>query len=178
MTDPDTLTSQSRRPSAIISVRSRDLLSGVGLVITLWVALMSGSTESVVSAGLLIGGAFVVPAPLAFVAGQLALLPAVTIEEILPLAIAQSALLLVITEPARQRGIPTVVAGTIIGYGGFVGIVLLGLQQGLMTAGGLLCAVVAGGTYFIRRATLVRLGLVDTASARDSDSAGEEGPHS
>ena len=48
-----------------------------------------------------------------------------------------------------------------VAYAGLLGVVAVGLRDGPLVAGGLLCVSVALVAYLIYRVTLVRLGVVD-----------------
>ena len=140
---------------------ARDRFSAGGLLVVFGVAVSTGTTPEVVLAGLLICGSLFLPSTLAFVAGQLALAATVTVADGVSVGLAQFALLVVLTEPARDRSVPLAFVGTLLAYAVLVGVVAVGLREGLLAAGGLLCLTVALGAYLARRATLVRLGLVD-----------------
>lgn len=140
---------------------ARDRFGVGGLLVVLGVALATGTTRGAVLAGLLVCGSFFLPATLAFVAGQLALAATATVGDGVAVGLAQLALLVVLTEPARDRSVPLALVGTFLASLVLVGVVAVGLREGLLAAGGLLCLTVALGVYLVRRATLVRLGLVD-----------------
>lgn len=143
------------------SVGARDLFSIVGLLAVFGVVQATGSLRWTLLAALLLGGAVFLPSTVAFVAGQFALIPAVTMADQVALAVAQIALLIVLTEPARDRSVPAVIGATAVAYAGLLGILAVGLRDGVLVAGGLLCLVVALVVYLTHRVTLVRLGLVD-----------------
>lgn len=140
---------------------TRDRFGIGGLLVVLSVALATGPTRGAVLAGLLVCSSLFLPSTLAFVAGQLALATTATVGDGVAVGIAQLALLVVLTEPARDQSIPHALVGTLLAYLVLVGVVAVGLREGLLAAGGLLCLTVTLGVYFARRATLVRLELVD-----------------
>lgn len=145
----------------VFSVPARDWLSGCSLLCVLVVILLAGTTEDLLIAMPLLAVAMVVPAPLAYVAGQFAALSPVRIEEPLFVVVTQIVLLVVLTEPTRQHDLPLAMVTTALASLGLGGILIMGIQRNLIVAGGLLCLAIAGVTYLIRRITLVRLGLVD-----------------
>ncbi|MUW14130.1 hypothetical protein GJ633_05245 [Halorubrum sp. CBA1125] len=145
----------------LVSPSARDPLGVVGLLVVLGVTLTTGMVRGAVLAGVLVCVAFLLPSTLAFVVGQLALATTATLADGLAVGLAQLALLAVLTEPARDRSVPLAIAGTFGAYAVLLGVVAVGLRESLAAAGGLLCLAVALGAYLARRATLVRLGLVD-----------------
>lgn len=152
--------------------RVRDPVSLLGLVAVLAVTLIVGTLPAIGLSVLLILVAVFLPSSLAFVAGQLALLPALTVADPVAVGVSQLALLAVLTEPARTRNAYSAVVGTVLAYVVIVALLLVGLRRGPVVAGGLVCLAVAFGTYLVRRITLVRLGLVGDEPAtetRDDD---------
>lgn len=152
--------------------RVRDPVSLLGLVTVLAVVLVVGPLPAVGLSVLLLLIAAFVPSPLAFAAGQLALLPALTSTDLVAVGISQLALIAVLTEPARSQKTYSAIAATLLAYVVLVSLLVIGLRRGLLVAGGLVCLAVAFGTYLARRVTLVRLGLVDDESpgaTRDGD---------
>ena len=153
--------SRSLWAATVGSVIARDPFSIAGLLVVFGVVEATGSTRwTLLTAGLL-GGAVFLPSTIAFVAGQFALISAVTIDDPIAVAVAQIALLIVLTEPARDQSVPAVIGATVVAYAGLLGVIAVGLRDGLLVAGGLLCVVVALATYLTRRVTHVSLGLVD-----------------
>jgi hypothetical protein len=144
-------------------IRSRiaDPFSVGGLLVVFGVVVTLGTTREAVLAAALLAVAIFLPPTLAFVAGQLALASAVTLADGVAVALAQLALLVVLTEPARGRSVPLALGGTLVAYAALLGVVAVGLREGLLAAAGLLCLAVAVGTYLAHRVTLVRLGQVD-----------------
>ena len=153
--------SQSLSTAAVGSAVARDPFSVAGLLAVFAVVQSTGADRWTVFAAVLLGGAVFLPSTIAFVAGQFALIPAVTIDDQVAIAVAQIALLIVLTEPARDRSVPVVIGATAVAYAGLLGVIAVGLRDGLLVAGGLLCLSVALGTYLVHRVTLVRLGMVD-----------------
>ncbi|EMA58398.1 hypothetical protein C469_13185 [Halorubrum lipolyticum DSM 21995] len=152
--------------------RVRDPVSLLGLVTVLAVVLVVGPLPAVGLSVLLLLVAAFVPSPLAFVAGQLALLPGLTSTDLVAVGVSQLALVAVLTEPARSQNAYAAVAGTLLAYAVLAALLVIGLRRGPLVAGGLVCLAVAFGTYLARRVTLVRLGLVDGESpgeTRDGD---------
>lgn len=155
--------SSETAPRALPSVRQfriRDPVSLLGLVTVLALILVVGPLPAVGLSALLLLVAAFLPSPLAFVAGQLALLPALSITDPVAVGVSQLALLAVLTEPARSQHVYAAVIATLLAYAVMVGLLVIGLRRGLVVAGGLVCLAVALGTYLVRRVTLVRLGLV------------------
>ena len=154
------------------SLRARDPVSIGGLLILFGVTAITGTPRELLIAVPLLLVAGMIPAPLAFVAGQLAIFPTITLEDTLLVGVTQLALLCVLTEPARRHQHWAVFIYTLPAYGLLVGVVAIGLREGLVVAGGLLCVAVAGGTYLARRVTLVRLGRVALDLTPQVDEAG------
>lgn len=148
----------------LVSLRARDWFSVLSLIVVCLLGVASGTTQSVAVTLPLFLAALVVPAPLAFVAGHLAVIPLIGFENPLFFGVAQIGLLILLTEPARRHHISTAMATTGVAYLALAGGVVAGLQRSLWVTGVLLCIVVAGGTYLMRRITLVRLGLVEPAT--------------
>ena len=151
----------STKSTDAIGVRiARDPLSVAGLLVVFGVVLATGTVRDVVLAGVLLCVALLLPSTLAFAGGQLALSAAVTVEDRIAVGIAQLALLVILTEPARDRSVPLAIGATLAASAGLLGVVAVGLREGLFAAAGLLCLAVALGIYLVHRLTLVRLGLV------------------
>lgn len=150
----------------LISIRARDRLSVLTLVVVCGLGVASGTTQSFVVTLPLFVAALVLPAPLAFVAGYLAVIPTIGIEDTLLFGVAQIGLLILLTEPARRERVTSAMATTGVAYLALVGGLVVGVQRDLWIIAGVLCIIVTGGTYLMRRITLVRLGLVDTATTR------------
>jgi hypothetical protein len=158
-----------QRPSiGSLSTVARDGSSLVALLVVTGTVLATGSVRTIALAAPFLLAALPTPAPVAFAAGQLAVLPTVSVEDAAAAAVAQLALLVVLTEPARTVGNAYAVGATLVAAVGLAGLFAVSLPYGLVVTGGLLCLAVASGTYLVRRVTLVRLGLVadDPASAR------------
>lgn len=151
----------------LISIRARDWLSVLTLVVVCALGVSSGTTQSFVVTLPLFVAALVVPAPLAFVAGHLAVIPTIGLEDTLAFWIVQIGLLILLTEPARQSQVISAMATTGVAYLALAGGVVVGLQRDLWVTGVLLCIIVASGTYLMRRVTLVRLGLVEPATEQE-----------
>ncbi|MFD1570485.1 hypothetical protein [Halorubrum laminariae] len=134
------------------------------------VGAVAGTVDTLVVTLPLLVVAFVVPAPLAFVAGHLALIPTIGTADTLLFGVVQIALLILLTEPARQHHVTSAMATTGVAYLALGGGIVLWFQRDLWVTGVLLCLIVAGGTYLMRRITLVRLGLVDPVTTRNADS--------
>ena len=152
------------------TVVSRDFGSLVALLVVAGTVLMTGSVRGLALAAPFLLVAIPTPSPVAFAAGQLAILPTLTLEDTLTASVAQLVLLVVLVEPARTRGAAYAVGATLVAYVGLVGLFIVTLPYGGFIAGGLLCLAVACGTYLARRVTLVRLGLVSD----DEEPGGEE----
>jgi hypothetical protein len=152
-------------PALVTTVRShlaRDPFSLGGLLVVFGVVATVGTVREILLAAALLCGALLLPSTLAFVVAQLALVPPMTLELSVAFGLTQLALLAVLTEPAREGSAPLAILGTLAAYVGLAGLVAIGLREGLLVAGGLLCLAVALGVYIARRVTLVRLGVVDT----------------
>jgi hypothetical protein len=169
-----THTNVQSQPSveSFVSPRARDPVSIGGLLIVFGVITITGTTRDLLIAAPLLLAAGVIPAPIAFVAGQLAVVPTITLEDTLLVGVTQLALLCVLTEPARGQKLWAAFIGTLLAYGLLVGVVAIGFREGLVVAGGLLCGTVAVGTYLARRVTLVRLGRVALDLTPSADEAG------
>lgn len=141
--------------------RAADPFSVGGLLVAFGVVVSLGTAREVLLAAALLAVAVFLPSTLAFVAGQLAVASAATLADGVAVALAQAALLVVLTEPARGRSVPVALGGTLVAYVALLGVVAVGLREGLIAAAGLLCLAVAVGTYLARRVTLVRLGQVE-----------------
>ncbi|WP_271966554.1 hypothetical protein [Halorubrum ezzemoulense] len=170
MTHTDT--PQSRIDPPIGSLRARDPVSIGALVILLGVIAITGMTRELLIAVPLLLVAGVLPAPIAFATGQLAVFPTISLEATLLVGVTQLALLCVLTEPARRHQRWAVFIGTLPTYGLLVAVVAIGLREGLVVAGGLLCVAVIVGTYLARRVTLVQLGRVALDHTPSVDDAG------
>lgn len=139
---------------------ARDTGSLAALVVVAGTILATGSVRASALALPFLLATIPTPSTLSFAAGQLAILPTISVEDSVTLAIAQLALLVVLTEPARTRGISHAVGATFVAYVGLVALLAVGFRYSLSVAGGLLCLAVACATYLVHRTTLVRLGLV------------------
>ena len=166
MTDDHHSGRQRLGDDAVLARSGRDWLSIAGLLTVAATTLLLGTLGELVLVMPLLLAALVVSPTLGFAAGQLALIPTVTIEQPLALGVTQLALLVVLTEPARMRGERSVVVGTILATLGLSAVVGVGLRWGLVEASLILICVVAGGVYLFHRVSRVQLGLVTQA---DSD---------
>lgn len=153
-----------------LSTVARDLSSLVALLVVAGTVLETGSARTLALAVPFLLVAIPTPSPVAFAAGQLAVLPTISVEDTVAAAVAQVALLAVLVEPARTRGSAYAAGATFVAYVGLVGLVVVSLPSGRLVAGSLLCFAVACGTYLAHRMTLVRLGLVSDGG----ESGGEE----
>lgn len=165
-----------RRPSAgSLSTLARDGSSLVALLVVGGTVLATGSVRAAVLAVPFLLATLPTPSPVAFAAGQLAVLPTVSVEDAAVVAVTQLALLVVLTEPARTVGSAYAVGATLVAAVGLAGLFAVGLRYGPVVTGGLLCLAVACGTYLARRVTLVRLGLVgdDAVSAGGEATGGD-----
>ena len=159
--------------SSLLTV-ARDAASLVALLVVAGTVLATGSLRAVALATPFLLAALPMPSPAAFAAGQLAILPTVSVEDVAAAAVAQLALLVVVTEPARAVGNAYAAAATLVAAVGLAGLFAAGLRYGLVVAGGLLCLAVGCGVYLARRVTLVRLGLVgDDAASADGEPSGD-----
>jgi hypothetical protein len=165
-----------RRPSVgSVSPVARDGSSLVALLVVAGTVLATGSVRAVALAVPFLLVAIPAPSPVAFAAGQLAVLPTVTVEDTVAAAITQVALLAVLVEPARTRGSAYAAGATLVAYLGLVGLVVVSLPSGRLVAGGLLGVAVGCGTYLAHRVTLVRLGLVSEDEETDGGESGGRG---
>lgn len=152
--------------AASVDLRARDWGSALGLGLVAVTLVTASASLPLVSLAVLSVAGVVGSAPLAFVLGQIALIP--VISGISPLAgVAQLGLLAVLTEPARSPRDSTTFVVTTISW---VGLLLLVVgrsdQRGLVT-GGLVALAVGAGVYVTYRVTLVRLNLVSSAEPAD-----------
>ena len=161
--------------SSLLTV-ARDAASLVALLVVAGTVLATGSLRAVALATPFLLAALPTPSPAAFAAGQLAVLPTVSVEDVAAAAVAQLALLVVLTEPARTVGNAYAVGATLVAAVGLAGLFAVSLPYGLVVTGGLLCLAVASGTYLVRRVTLVRLGLVADEAASGSEEPGSDRP--
>lgn len=165
--------SQPAADSPLVSVQARDRVSLIGLLVVLSVVAATGTTRDLVVAVPLVVAAGLLPPPLAFVVGQLAVVPSLTLDATLAVGGTQFALLVVLTEPARDRAFRPATVATAGAYAVLLGILAAGLRESLLVAGAVLCLAVIVGTYLARRVTLVRLERVDPLGAgRDADGGG------
>ena len=148
---------------------ARDFGSLVALLVVAGTILMTGSVRALALATPFLLVAIPTPSPVAFAAGQLAILPTISLEDTVAVAITQLALLVVLVEPARMHESVYAVAATLAAYGGLVGLLIGTLPYGGFIAGGLLCLAVACGMYLAHRVTLVRLGLVTDDEETDGN---------
>lgn len=155
------LSSVSPISRPFISLRARDRFSVLSLAVVCAVGVASGTTQNFLVTLPLFAAALVVPAPLAFVAGHLAVIPTIGLEDSVAFAVVQIGLLILLTEPARQGQVSSAMATSGVAYLALAGGVAVGIQRDLWVVGVLLCIIVASGTYLMRRITLVRLGLVE-----------------
>lgn len=169
-----------QRPPSLdsLSTVARDASSLVALLVVLGAVLATGSARAAIFAAPLLLAALPAPSPVAFAAGQLAVLPAVSVEDATAVAVTQLALLVVLVEPARTTGTAYAVGATLVAAVGLVGLFAVGLGYGLAVTGGLLCLAVACGTYLARRVTLVRLGVVGDDAGSEHDPPGGASPDS
>ena len=151
---------------AFFDVRARDWGSvfGLGLVAA---ALVSLSPLPPIASLAVLGVAGVVSsAPLAFVLGQLALIP--VLSGLSPaVGVAQLGLLAVLTERPRSSRDTTTLVVTSLGWVALIALVVGTSEQGMRITGGLLALAVAGSVYLTYRVTLVRLDLVTSAEPAD-----------
>lgn len=159
-----------------LSTVARDGSSLVALLVVAGTVLATGSVRAVALAVPFLLAALPTPSPVAFAAGQLAILPTVSVEDAAAAAVAQLALLVVLTEPARAVGSAYAVGATLVAAVGLAGLFAGGLRYGLVVTGGLLCLAVACGTYLARRVTLVRLGLVGDSGESGGEATGGDRP--
>ncbi|RLM77770.1 hypothetical protein D3D02_19515, partial [Halobellus sp. Atlit-38R] len=121
---------------AVFELRARDWGSifGLGLAAA---ALVSLSSSLPIASLVALGVAGVVSsAPLAFVLGQLALIPVVS--GLSPaVGVVQLGLLAVLTERARSSRDPTTLVVTSLGWGALIALVVGTSEQGLLITGGL-----------------------------------------
>lgn len=158
---PTPLRDRFRVPdSESVSQRMCDWNSVAALLVVAGKILLNGSGRSVLLAIPLLILATLTPATVGFAAGQLALLFSLSVGDTIALVIAQLALLVVLTEPARTHGIPRVIGTTLVAYLVLGGVFASSLSYGLVVTGGLLGLTVAVGTYVIYRVTVVQLGMV------------------
>lgn len=151
---------RSLEGETFLAVRARDGLSIVSLIAVFGMVVSMGDLSDAVIVTPLFVAALFVPSVLAFAAGQLALLPTVTVEDTLAVGITQVALLLVLVEPARKGVSRTVIVGTAFTYGVLSVGVVVGLGWGSLAAGTVLVGTVAIVIYLLHRLVLVRFGLV------------------
>lgn len=159
---------------AFFDGRARDWGSifGLGLVAA---ALVSLSPSLPIASLAVLGVAGVVSsAPLAFVLGQLALIP--VLSGLSPaVGVAQLGLLAVLTERARSSRDTTTLVVTSLGWGALIALVVGISEQGMLIAGGLVALAVAGSVYLTYRGTLVRLDLVTPAEPADNPDSETKG---
>ena len=166
-----------RRPSTgSLSTVARDGSSLVALGVVAGTVLATGSVRAVALAAPFLMAALPTPSSVAFAAGQLAVLPTISVEDTAAAAVAQLALLVVLTEPARTVGSPYALGATLVAAVGLAGLFAAGLRYGLVATGGLLCLALACGVYLARRVTLVRLGLVNDGPASEDEDPGGDRP--
>lgn len=170
MTTPSLSDGWQRPSAASLSTVARDGSSLAALLVIAGTVLVTGSVRALAFAVPFLLAAIPTPSPVAFAAGQLAVLPTVSVEDAAVAAIAQLALLAVLVEPARRSGTAYAVGATLVAYLGLAGLFVAALPYGNFVSGGLLCLAVACGVYLARRVTLVRLDLVND----DERPAGEE----
>ncbi|MEZ3163917.1 hypothetical protein ABNG03_03350 [Halorubrum sp. RMP-47] len=151
-----------------LSFVARDLGGLAALVLVAATLLATGSTREALVALPFLLAAVLTPSTVAFAAGQLAVLPVLSVENVVAQAVAQVALLVVLTEPARTRDILYAAGVTLVATVGLVALLAASLRYGLVVTGGLLCLTVACGTYLTRRLTLVRLGLISDDESPDA----------
>ena len=176
MTD-SSLDGDWHRPSAgSMSTVARDGSSLVALLVVAGTVLATGSVRAVVLAAPFLLAALLTPAPVAFAAGQLAVLPTISVADAAAAGVAQLALLAVLTEPARTARSTYALGATLVAAVGLAGLFGVGLRYGLVVTGGLLCLAVACGVYLTHRVTLVRLGLVADDAASDGEETGSDRP--
>lgn len=149
-----------------LSLHARDRFSMLSLVVVCALGVISGTTQNYLVTLPLFIAAFVVPAPLAFVAGHLAVIPTIGLEDTFAFGVVQIGLLILLTEPARQGQVSSAIATTGVAYLALAGGVVVWVQHDLWVTGVLLGLIVASGTYLMRRITLVRLGLVEPATTQ------------
>lgn len=152
--------------AASVDLRARDWGSALGLgLVAVTLVTKSGSLPLASLAVLTVAGV-VGSASLAFVLGQIALIP--VLSSISPLVgVAQLGLLAVLTEPARSPRDPTTFVVTTISWVGLLLLVVGRSDQGMLVTGGLIVLAVGAGVYVTYRITLVRLNLVTPAEPAD-----------
>lgn len=155
-------------------LRARDWGSALGLGLVV-VTLVTASASLPVASLAVLGVAGVVgSAPLAFVLGQIALIP--VINSISPLAgVAQLGLLAVLTEPARLPRDTATSGLTTTSWAALLALVVGISDQGVLVTGGLVALTVAAGVYVTYRVTLVRLNLVTTTEPADESNLKTKG---
>lgn len=160
----------SNRWSGSVPVGARDPAGLAALIIVAATVVVMGTPRQslLVLPALLVAG--FVPSTAAFAAGQLAVFPILSVGDGLALAVAQLALLVVVTEPARTRAVPFAAGMTLVAAAGLALLVVAGLQSGPFVASGAVCIVVVGGTSLACRLTRVQLGLVTPDAPADASS--------
>ncbi|RLM60088.1 hypothetical protein, partial [Halorubrum sp. Atlit-26R] len=148
----------------------------VALLVVAGTGLATGSVRPVALVTPFLLASLPTPSPVAFAAGQLAVLPTVSVEDTAAAVAAQLALLVVLTEPARTVGRAYASGATLGAAVGLAGLFAVGLRYGLVVTGGLLCLAVACGVYIARRVTLVRLGLVGDDPVSEGEATGGDRP--
>lgn len=175
MTPPSPGARLSTSAEELLSGRTRDWSSLVALFGVAGVIVVTGSGPTVLLGLGLLVVAMVTPATVAFVLGQLALLPALEITEPIVLIGTQLALLVVLTEPARSPGRRHALGGTGIAALGLGGLVVVTVPYGLGVTGSLLGLSVGGALYVIHRVTVVRVEMA-TEQATTPDAGPETAP--
>ncbi|GAB6878829.1 hypothetical protein JCM17823_11030 [Halorubrum gandharaense] len=159
-------------------VSTRDLPSAVALLVFVAVGYTAGGVTGGVAAVAAALVALVAPVTGGFAVGQLALLAMVTIDDVQWVVVTQLALVVLLTEPARERNATRVTVATLVAFGLLAGVIGVGLQRSLVAAAGGVGLAVAAGLYTAHRYERVRLGLVDgepnaesTTTTGDADGA-------
>jgi hypothetical protein len=152
--------------AASVDLRARDWGSALGLGLVAVTLVTASASLPLISLAVLSVAGVVGSAPLAFVLGQIALIP--VISGISPLAgVAQLGLLAVLTEPARSPRDPPTIVVTTISWVTLLLLVVGRSEQGGLVTGGLIVLAVGAGVYVTYRVTLVRLNLVPPAESPD-----------
>lgn len=159
-----------------VTVPVRDLPSVGALLVFVTVGYITGGPTGGITAVTAALIALVVPVVVGFSIGQLALLTMVTVGDLLWLVVTQLSLIVLLTEPARERNVSNVTVVTLVAFGLLAGVVGAGLQRSPAAAAAGLGLAVAAGLYVTHRYERVRLGLVSggsestpTSNADDSD---------
>lgn len=155
---------------------ARDLPSSTGILVLSAIVLLSGDPITVVIAiPLLVASMFATPL-VAFLLGQLSLLPVIEPVATVPLVVAQCGLFVILTEPARDAAAWRLLAATGVWLLGLTGVLVITIPWGLPYVAALLVTIVATGVYLFHRLTLLGLGLV-SPTATNGSNEGPPKPH-